>query len=73
MITLKKIVQIRAHPEEGLVGKVAEEMWSIFTKSHLYTKTILHILYGAGYEEECSFTSAMLNRFGYVNLFNKYS
>jgi hypothetical protein len=47
VITLKKIVHIRARPEEGLVGKVAEEMWGIFVKSHLYTKTILHILYGA--------------------------
>ena len=49
-------------------------MWKIFLKSHLYTKTILHILYGAQHQDEqCSFTSAMLNRFGYVELFNKYS
>lgn len=47
VITLKKIVRIKAKPEDGLVGKIAEEMWDIFLKSHLYTKTILHILYGA--------------------------
>jgi hypothetical protein len=49
-------------------------MWRVFTRSTLYSKKFLYVLFGVyGNNDENEFSNNFLNELGFMEIFAKYS